>query len=116
MIFFAPGTLGGPPLAPAVRGPGCPLAAPSDHWYGGLSGSSDDSEAWKPQKVGACGWTRRPRNSDLSHLTQDTPCAWFRRVGAHCASFFGAFWRLFGLFLGHIVELMGTRELFDTVK
>ena len=31
MIFFAPGTLVDPPLAPAVRGPGCPLTAPSDH-------------------------------------------------------------------------------------
>ena len=32
------------------------------------------------------------------------------------AQVFGAFWRLFGLFLGHIVEVRGTRELFDTVK
>ena len=32
------------------------------------------------------------------------------------AQVFGAFWRLFGPFLGHIVELKGTRELFDTVK
>ena len=31
MIFFAPGTLVDPPLAPAVRGPGCPPTAPSDH-------------------------------------------------------------------------------------
>ena len=29
---------------------------------------------------------------------------------------FGAFWHLFGPFLGHIVELKGTRGLFDTVK
>ena len=89
MIFFAPGTLVDPPLAPTVRGPGCPPAPPSDHWYGGLSGSVGDSEAWKPQKVGACGWTRCPRNSDLSHVIQDTPCAWFRGVGAHCADFWG---------------------------
>ena len=89
MIFFALGTLVDPPLAPTVRGPGCPPAPPSDHWYGGQGGSSGDSEAWKPQKVGACGWTRRPRNSDLSHLTQDTPCAWFRGGGAHCAGFWG---------------------------
>ena len=89
MIFFAPGTLVDPPLAPTVRGPGCPPAPPSDHWYGGLSGSLGDSEAWKPQKVGACGWTRRPRNSELRHVTQDTPCAWFRGVGAHCAGFWG---------------------------
>ena len=32
MIFFAPGTLVDPSLAPAVRGPGCPPAPPSDHW------------------------------------------------------------------------------------
>ena len=114
-IFFALGTLVDPPLAPAVRRLGCPQAPPSDHWYGGLGGSLGDSEAWKPQNVGACGWTRRPRNSDLSHVAQDTARAWFRGVGAHCAVF-GAFWRLFGLFLGHIVELEGTRELFDTVK
>ena len=34
MIFFAPGTLVDPSLAPAVRRLGCPLAPPSDHWYG----------------------------------------------------------------------------------
>ena len=44
LIFFAPGTLVYPPLAPAVRGPGCPPAPPSDHWYGGLGGSLGDSE------------------------------------------------------------------------
>ena len=113
--FFATGTLVDPPLAPTVRGLGCPPAPPSDHWYGGLSGSLGDSEAWKPQKVGACGWTRRPQNSFLSHVAQDTARSWFRGAGAHCAVF-GAFWRLFGPFLGHIVELKGTRELFDTVK
>ena len=52
MIFFAPGTLVDPPLAPTVRGPGCPPAAPSDHWYVGLGGSLGDFVAWKPQKVG----------------------------------------------------------------
>ena len=29
--FFRPGTLVVPPLAPTVRGPGCPPAVPSDH-------------------------------------------------------------------------------------
>ena len=115
MIFFAPGTLVDPPLAPAVRGLWCPLAPQSDHWYGGLDGSLGDSEAWKPQKVGGCGWNRCPRNWDLSHVAQDTARAWFRGVGAHCPHF-GAFWRPFGPFLGHIVELQGTRGLFDTVK
>ena len=104
-----------PPLARAVRGPGCPPAAPSDHWYGGLGGSLGDFEAWKPQKVGGCRWTRCPRNSVLSYVAQDTARAWFRGVGAHCVDF-GAFWRLFGPFLGHIVQLKGTRGLFDTVK
>ena len=65
--------------------------------------------------MGGCGWTRCPRNSFLSHVAQDTARAWFRGVGAHCADF-GAFWRLFGPFLGHIVELKGNRGLFDTVK
>ena len=112
MIFFAPRTLVDPPLAPTVCGPPAP---PSDHWYGGLDGSLGDSEGWKPQKVGGCGWTRCPRNWTLSHVAQDTASSWFRAVGAHGADF-GAFWRLFGPFLGHIVELKGTSKLFDTVK
>ena len=115
IIFFSPGTLVDPPLAPIVRGPGCPPAPPSDHWYRGLGGSVGDSEACKPQKVGGCGWTKCPGNSDLSHVAQDTARAWFRGVGAHGADF-GAFWRLFGTFLGHVVQLKGTRGLFDTVK
>ena len=115
MIFFAPGTLVDPLLAPTVRGPDCPPAAPSDHWYGGLGVSLGDYEGWKPQKVGGCGWTRCARNSFLSHVAQDTARAWFRGVGAHCADF-GAFWRLFGPFLGHIVELKATRGLLDTAK
>ena len=104
-----------PPLAPTVCGLGCPPAARSDHWYGGLRVSLGDSKAWKPPKVGGCGCTRCPRNSILSHVAQDTARAWFRGVGAHCADF-GAFWRLFGPFLGHIVELKGNRGLSDTVK
>ena len=115
IIFFAPGTPVDPPLASAVRGPGHPPAVPSDHWYGGLGVSLGDSEGWKPQKVGGCRWTTCPRNSVMSHVAQATARAWFRGVGAHCADF-GAFWRLFGPFLGHIVELKGTRGLFDTVK
>ena len=104
-----------PPLAPAVCGPGCPPAVQSDHWYGCLGVHLGNSEGWKLQKVGGCGWTRCPRNSVFSHIAQDTARAWFRGVGAHCANF-GAFWRLFGPFLGHIVELKGTRGLFDTAK
>ena len=104
-----------PRLAPTVLGPGCPPAPPSDHWYRGLGGWFCDSEAWKPQKVEGCGWARCPRKSDLSHIAQDTAYACFRGVGAHGADF-GAFWRLFGLFHGHIVELKGTIGLFDTVR
>ena len=77
MIFFDPGTLVDPPVAPTMRGPGCPPAPPSDHWYGGLGSSLGDSEGWKPQRVGGCGWTRCPRNSDLSHVAQDTARSWF---------------------------------------
>ena len=65
IIFFAPGTLVDPPLAAAVRGPGCPPAPPSDHWHGCLGVRLGDYEGWKPQKVGGCGWTRCPRNSDF---------------------------------------------------
>ena len=115
MIFFALGTLVDPPLAPTVRGLAGPPAAPSDHWYGGLRVSLGDSEAWKPQKVGGCGWTRCPRNSFLSHVAQDAARSWFRGAGAHCAVF-GAFWRLFGPFLGHIVELEGTKGPLVTRK
>ena len=51
----------------------------------------------------------------MSHVAQDTARAWSRGVGPHCAVL-GAFWRLFGPFLGHIVELKGTRGLLDTGK
>ena len=104
-----------PPLAPTVSGQHCPPAPPIEHWYGGLGGSLGDSEAWKPQKVGGCGWARCPRISVLSHIAQDTARAWFRGVSANCANL-GAFWRLFGPYHGHIVELKGTRGLFATVK
>ena len=57
MIFFAPGTLVDPPLAPTRgRGLAGPPAAPSDHWYRGLGVSLGYFGAWKPQKVGGCGW------------------------------------------------------------
>ena len=95
IIFFAPGTTVDPPLAPTVRGPSCPPAAPSDHWYRGLGGSLGDSEAWKPQKAGGCGWTRCPRNSVLSHVAQDTARSWFRACltqTAHTQAIFGHFW------------------------
>ena len=115
MIFFALGTLVDPPLAPTVRGLAGPPAAPSDHWYEGLRVSLGDSEAWIAQKVGGCGWTRCPRNWFLSHVAQDTARSWFRGVGAHYAAF-GAFWRLFGPFLGLIVESEGTKGPLATRK
>ena len=58
IIFSAPGTLVDPPLAPTVCGPGCPPAPPSEQQYRGLGVSLGDSERWKPQKVGGCGWNR----------------------------------------------------------
>ena len=95
IIFFAPGTPVDPPLAPTMRRLGCPLAAPSDHWYGGVGVSLGDSEAWKPQKVGGCGWTRCPRNLVLSHVAQDTARSWFwasLTQTTHIQAIFGHFW------------------------
>ena len=113
--FFRPGDPGGPTVGPRRARAVLPCGYTTDHWYGGLGVRLGDSQGWKPQKVGGCEWTRCPRNRNLSHVAQDTASAWFRGVGAHCADF-GAFWRLFGPFLGHIVELKGTRGLFETVK
>ena len=77
MIFFAPGAPADPPLAPIMRWLGCPLAKPSDHWYGDLGVSLGDSEAWKPQNVGGCGWTRCLWNLVLNHVAQDAARSWF---------------------------------------
>ena len=77
IFFFASGAVVDPPLAPTVRGPRCPPAPPSDHRYRGRGVSLGEFEAWKPQKVGGCGWTRCPRNSVLSHVGQDTAHSWF---------------------------------------
>ena len=61
----------------------------------------------------------RVQNSEtktfLSHVAQDMARSWFRGAGAHCA-YFGAFWRFFGPFLGHIVELEGTKGPLVTRK
>ena len=92
-----------PPLAPTVRGPSCPPAAPSDHWYGGLGVSLGDSAAWKPQKVGGCGWTRCPRNLVLSHVAQNTARSWFWACltqTAHIQAIFGHFWAVFRTYRG----------------
>ena len=100
MFFFAPGTLVDPPLAPAVRWPGCPPAPPSDHWYGGLGVSLGDSATWKPPKVGGCGWTRCPRNRILSHVAQAWPVLGFGGL-VHIAQILG----LFGAFLGRFSDI-----------
>ena len=115
MIFFAPGAVVDPPLAPAVRRLCCSPAIPSDQLYGCRGVRLGDSEGWKPKIVGACGRTRCRRKRILSHVSQGTARVWFRGVGAHCADL-EAFWRLFGLFLRHIVELKGTSGRLDTVK
>ena len=101
MLFLAPVTLVGP------------LAPPSDHWYGGLGVSLGECEAWKPQKLGGCGWTRCPQNSVLSHVAQDTARSWFWACLTQTVTF-GPFLAIFGPFLGHIVELEGNKGLLVT--
>ena len=54
-LFFRPGDPGAPTVGPHCAWLAGPLAAPSDHWYGGLGGSLGNSEAWKPEKVGVVG-------------------------------------------------------------
>ena len=95
MIFFDPGTPVDPSLARTVRGRCCPPAPPSDHWYGGLGVSFSDFEAWKPQKLGDCGWIRFPRSSVWSHIAKDTARSWFRACctqTAHIQAIVGHFW------------------------
>ena len=74
IFFSALGTLVDPPLAPTVPSASAP---PSDRWHGGLRVSLGECEAWKPPKVGGCGWTRCPQNLVLSHVAQDTARSWF---------------------------------------
>ena len=102
-FFFAPGTLVDLPLAPTMRGPGCPPSTPSDHWFGGLGVLLGDSEAWKPQKLGGCGWNRCPRNWDLSHVAQDTARSWIWACltqTAHMQAIFGHFWAVAQTYCG----------------
>ena len=77
IIFFAPGTPLDPPLPPTARGLCCPPATQSDHWCEGVGISLGDSEAWKPQKVGGCGWNGCPQKLVWSQVTQDTARSWF---------------------------------------
>ena len=86
------------------------LPQPSGPRYWCLGVRLGNSEGWKPQKVGGCGWTRCPRNRILSHVAKDMAYSWFVAVGIW--SFCG----LFGPFPGHIMELEGRKELVDTGK
>ena len=96
-IFFDPGTLVDPALAPTVRGPGYPPAPPDDHWYRGQGVSLGNSEGWKPQKVGGCGRTKCPRNLLLGHLAQHTAHSRFWGLLTQTApnwAIFGHFWAI----------------------
>ena len=88
-MIFSP--LVDPPLAPTVRRPGRPPAPPSDHWYGGLGASLGESEAWKPQTVGGCGWTRCPQNLVLSHVARSRFWGCLTQI-AHIQAIFRHFW------------------------
>ena len=79
-IFFDPGTVLHPLMALTMRGPGYLLAPSSDHRVAGLVISLGDFEAWKPQKMGGCVWTRCPHGLDLSHVAQHTARSWFRAI------------------------------------
>ena len=95
MTLVVVGTLVDLELVPAVRGLGCLLAPPSDPRYGGLGVSLGDSEAWKPQKMGGCGWTKCPRNYDIGHVAQDTARSWFwgcLTQTRHIEAIFSYFW------------------------
>ena len=91
------------PQAGAEREPHCPPAPPSDHWYGGLGVSLGDSEAWKPHKVGGCGWKTYPGNLILSHIAQDTRRVRGFPVLVHIAQILG----LFGAFFGRFSDIWG---------
>ena len=76
-LFFALRTMVDPPLAPTWRGPGYALVPPSAHGWRGVGVSSGKSEGCNPQKLVGFGWTMCPRNSDLTHVAQDTARFWF---------------------------------------
>ena len=67
----------------------CSLPQPSEPRYWGLGVRLGNSEGWKPQKVGGCGWSRCPRNRILSHVAKDMAYSWFVAVGIW--SFWGPF-------------------------
>ena len=51
--------------------------------HGGLGIRLGNSEGWKPQKVGDCGWIRCPRNRVLTHVAKDMACSWFVAVASY---------------------------------
>ena len=85
-MFFGPQGLGGPTVAPTVRGPGCPPAPPSDHWE--------------------CGF--EPRSP--------SPRSWFWGCLTQTMHILGHFLAITRLFLRHIVELEGNKGLFVITK
>ena len=60
--------------------------------------------------MGGCGWSRCPRNRNLSHVAKGMAYSWFVAVGIW------SFWGRIGPFPGHIMELEGRKELVDTGK
>ena len=80
---------------PPVWAWACSWLQPSGPGYGGLGVHSGNSEGWKPQKVGGCGWSRCPRNRVLSHVAKDMGYSWFVAVASHLHKiwgFWGPFW------------------------
>ena len=74
---------------PPVWASACSLPQPSGPRHWGLGVPLGNSEGWKPQKVGGCGWNRCPRNRILSHVAKDMAYSWFVAVGIW--SFWGPF-------------------------
>ena len=60
-----------------------------------------NSEAWKPQNEGGCGWIRCPRNRVLSHVAKDMAYSWFVAVASQSAQNLG----LVGAFLGRFRDI-----------
>ena len=83
---------------PPVWAWACSLPQPSGPRYWGLGVHLGNSEGWKPQKVGGCGWSRCPRNRILSHVAKDMAYSWFVAVGIW--SFWGPFWAVSGTYHG----------------
>ena len=75
---------------PPVWAGACSLPQPSGPSYWGLGVRLGNSEGWKPQNVGGCGWSRCPRNRILSHVAKHMAYSWFVAVGSW--SFWGPFW------------------------